>query len=96
MRIFVEKLPDSCSVCDCCHTKPYDNRRKIDGKKFCGIMDIDVNVYYYDYNDETYCRPNWCPLKEIPKEETGADIHDEYDTGYQHGWNAFRREILGE
>ena len=47
MKYFVENLPESCRVCDCCHTKPYDSRRKIDGEKFCGILNEDVDVYYY-------------------------------------------------
>ena len=63
---FVEYLPDSCFYCDCCHTRPYDNRHRFDGDKFCGIMDIEVDGDYYDYNDETRRRPDWCPLIEIP------------------------------
>ena len=37
-----------------------------------------------------------CPLKEIPEKQTGADFYDEYDNGYEDGWNNFRRTILGE
>lgn len=28
-KYFVKELPVSCSLCDCCHTKPYDSRFKI-------------------------------------------------------------------
>lgn len=28
---FVETLPKSCFFCDCCHTKDFNNRYKIDG-----------------------------------------------------------------
>lgn len=62
MTYFVEYLPDSCFFCG--HAKSYDNRYEIDGKKFCGIKNMDVNEYF-DHNKETGCRPNWCPLKEI-------------------------------
>lgn len=64
MKYFVEDLPKSCFYCDCCHTKDYDRRYKIDGEKFCGIENTEINYYKY-YNDETGCRPDWCPLIEI-------------------------------
>ena len=92
MKVFVERLPSNCSYCDFCHTRPYDSRCKIDGEKFCGILNEDVEVYYY-HGDGV---PEFCPLKEIPEEEAGADIYDEWDTGWQTGWNTFRRIILGE
>lgn len=66
MKYFVEDLPRSCFYCDCCHTRDYDSRYRIDGKHFCGIMDIDVDGDYYDYNDGICCRPNWCPIRELP------------------------------
>lgn len=62
---FVEILPKSCFYCDCCHTKNYDSKYKFDGEKFCGIENIEVNNYY-DHNEETSSRPNWCPLRELP------------------------------
>lgn len=62
---FVEILPKSCFYCDCCHTKDYDGRYKFDGEKFCGIENIEVDNYY-DHNEETGSRPNWCPLRELP------------------------------
>lgn len=65
MVYFVESLPKSCFFCDCCHTKDYDNRYQVSGEKFCGIENMEVNDYY-DHNKETGCRPNWCPLREIP------------------------------
>lgn len=59
---YVENLPNSCYECSCCHTKDYDSRYKLDGEKFCGITNMEVDNHY-NYND----RPNWCPLREIPK-----------------------------
>ena len=59
---FVVNLPRGCSYCDCCHTKDYDSRRKIDGEKFCGIEDMEID--YRLYNNDG--KPNWCPLREIP------------------------------
>ena len=82
MRIFVEELPRSCFYCDCCHERYYDPRKRWEGNKFCGIEDIDVDKYYQAAYDDILERPDWCPLECIPGEEAG--------------WNAFRREILGE
>ena len=65
MKYFVENLPENCMYCDCCHTKPYDNRHKIDGEKFCGILNEDVEVYYYHGDG----RPEFCPLRELPKKK---------------------------
>lgn len=61
---YVENLPNSCYECSCCHTKDYNSRYKLDGEKFCGITNIEVDNHY-NYND----RPNWCPLREIPRKE---------------------------
>lgn len=66
MAYFVVSLPKSCFFCDCCHTKDYDNTYKIDGEKFCGIENMEVD-FYYDHNlQNNVGRPNWCPLREIP------------------------------
>lgn len=37
-----------------------------------------------------------CPLKILPVKQSGADLYDEYESGYEDGWNAFRKEIIGE
>jgi len=58
---FVTKIPKSCVSCECCRTKEYDTENKLDGEKFCGITDDDVEVSYY-YGDG---RPESCPLREI-------------------------------
>ena len=99
-KYFVEDLPRSCFYCDCCHTKIYDNRYKIDGEHFCGIMDINVDGDYYDYNDGICCRPDWCPLRKIPNEHKELNA-EEYEFGnlglaFTNGWNACIREMLKE
>lgn len=66
MAYFVVSLPKSCFFCDCCHTKDYDRTYRIDGEKFCGIENMEVD-YYYDHNlQNNVGRPNWCPLREVP------------------------------
>lgn len=66
MAYFVERLPTSCFFCDCCHTRDYDNRYRIDGEKFCGIENMEVGEYYDHNKYDNFGRPNWCPLREIP------------------------------
>ena len=51
-----------------------------------------VNGKEVDHDD----RPDWCPLRKFPEKLFDADLYDEYDTGYQHGWNACLKEIIGE
>lgn len=94
MKIFVEFLPINCSYCDVCHTRPYDNKYKIDGEKFCGILNEDVEVYYYHGDG----RPEFCPLREIPKKIQLKGIITNYgcSTDYEDGWNACIDEMIFE
>lgn len=88
--ILVIDMPDSCFHCDCCHEKPYDNRYKIEGEKFCGIEDMEVDKYYDSFYSEKSMRPSWCPLKELPTKENGEMKirSDEYSDGFTDGFNA--------
>ena len=92
MKYFVESLPETCEYCDCCHTRPYDNRHKIDGEKFCGILNEDVEVYYYHGNG----RPEFCPLKEIPKYDYPSINPTIENCYYAQGWNDCIDEMIKE
>lgn len=88
MAYFVASLPKSCFFCDCCHTREYDSRYKIDGEKFCGIENMEVDSHYdhHKYNNDG--RPKWCPLREIPKEINIRQVPYEADYySYSMGWN---------
>ena len=80
--------PKGCFYCDCCHTKDFDYRYKIDGEKICGIEDIDVDDYY-DYVSPR--KPDWCPLKELP--EKMKYCNGTYN-GQVKGWNDCIDKIL--
>ena len=96
MKYFVESLPRSCFYCDCCHTKQYDSRYKLDGEKFCGIENMEVG-YYYDHNYEDNAgRPNWCPLREIPEQKEIFNNCDDYLNGVDDGWNECIDAMIGE
>lgn len=88
MKYFVESLPETCEYCDCCHTKDYDNKYKIDGEKFCGIMNMGV-CNHYDHNKyDNNGRPHWCPLREIPTEI------EVFKDDWSDGYNACLKEML--
>lgn len=82
--------PKSCSecvfgehmICGAIHNKITDRPPF----EKCG----KYNIYAYKKDE---IRPIWCPLKAIPEKEHGADHYDEYDTGYEHGWNSCIDEI---
>lgn len=90
-KYFVEELPEGCNVCDCCYTKPYDYWNRIDGEKFCGILNEDVEVYYYHGDG----RPKFCPLREIPKKREIFNNCDDYLNGIDDGWNDCVYEMIG-
>ena len=93
MKLFVENLPQTCACCDFCHTKEYDSRYELDVEEFCGILNEDVEVYYYHGDG----RPEFCPLKEIPKkmdESYLASQKDGIKQSYKHGWNNCINEMI--
>ena len=90
MKVFVEKLPTDCSYCDICHTRPYDSRCKIDGEKFCGIMNENVEIFYYHGDG----RPDFCPLREIPKKLPVTPDLDDCDLSYIQGRNECINEMI--
>lgn len=89
--ILVIDTPEGCVRCDCCHTKDYDFRERIDGEKICGIENMNVD----DYCDGINLRkPDWCPLRVLPEKkdmEPGKTII----RAVQHeGWNMCIDKIL--
>ena len=47
------------------------------------------------FTDEISNKPSWCPLKPLPQpmETETLDIGLQ---NWEHGWNAYRKELLGE
>ena len=41
-------------------------------------------------------KPDWCPLKPLPKKDNFDDLYDGYCTGYHDGWNDCLREITSQ
>lgn len=90
----VMDTPETCLDCMFCFELD-------EGDACCSVMsdENDKSIYKDIQCDGGYCqsKPNWCPLKEVPEEEHDTYYKmDEYDDGYENGWNAFRGRILGE
>lgn len=93
--VLIMDTPETCL--DCMFCLEFDEG--VDGR--CSVVPEDeYNGFFRRIEcDGGYCqsKPNWCPLKEVPEEE--HDVYykmDEYNDGYENGWNAFRGRILGE
>ena len=63
--IIITDIPENCYYCDFCHTKDYDSRYRLDGEKFCGIENINVDNYCDIDFDGFVSRPDWCPIKSL-------------------------------
>ena len=40
-------------------------------------------------------RPEWCPIRPMPEKENNDNLMDEYQDGYDDGWNACINAIGG-
>ena len=78
---------------------------------FCFELDEGINAccsVMSDENDKSLCRdiqcddgycqgkPDWCPLKEVPEEESNDYCYDLWERGWNTGWNECLKAILGE
>lgn len=79
--VLVMDMPESCFGCNFCHINSSG------GEDRCQAFEVSRAV-----NSETYEKPDWCPLRELPEEAN----HPEYwDNGrFDKGWNACLSEIL--
>ena len=94
--ILVIDMPTNCVNCGYCHTRPYDNKNKIDGEKFCGILNEDVEVYYYHSDG----RPEFCPLKPLSEKQEISKYFgscmNQCCTEWEKGYNSCINDIIGE
>lgn len=90
-------FPESCLNCDFCHEREYDNRQMIQGKRFCGIENVEVDKYC---SDERAGKPYWCPIRTIPeKKSLTGDVSNIVKMGNELvkvGWNACIDDLLND
>lgn len=88
---YVLDTPQGCFNCDFCHTKDYDYRERVDGEKFCGIKNMNVDDYCNYVNPR---KPDWCPLKELPERKKLGDFVSAMEDMKIVGYNICLDEIL--
>lgn len=88
--VLIMDMPESCDMCDFADdTQPprYGERTL-----YCNAPDIGDDV-----TDYIACRPDWCPLRELPEK---MEVCGKYPQpgkpvpSYRFGWNACLDEIL--
>ncbi|WP_288682245.1 hypothetical protein [uncultured Eubacterium sp.] len=101
--VLVLDTPNSCSQCNFCREVEDVYVESCDSEACCTVMfdPNDTDLYRMILTKDKYKKekPEWCPLKEFPERsntQQGAYELDEYCSGYDDGWNEFRKEILGE
>lgn len=88
--VLVMDMPESCDMCDFADdTQPprYGERTL-----YCNAPDIGDDV-----TDYIACRPDWCPLRELPEKipELKSGYEEISKSIHRDGWNACLDEILG-
>ena len=89
---------DTLETCiDCIFCKEYRTKNKeyaycyvTNGDSENDMKPIDC-IYGYRQS-----KPDWCPLKPLPKKDNFDDLYDGYCTGYHDGWNDCLREITSQ
>lgn len=89
--VLVMDMPESCDMCDFADdTQPprYGERTL-----YCNAPGIG-----YDATDYIACKPDWCPLMELPEKipELKSGYEDISTSIRRVGWNACLDEILEE
>ena len=82
--ILVMDNPDECRNCPCFNGFYFGG--------YCGVIDKEIE---YDYDSFTYVKPNWCPLKALPKKVDSWLYTNQHNEGVYKGWNACIDKILG-
>lgn len=88
--VLVMDMPESCFGCKFCHINCSDGE-----EDSCQALEVARLV-----DSDTYEKPDWCPLRELPERETemtdADDLGKDYVRGTMYGWNACLDEILKE
>ena len=73
--VLFEKIPECCSECPFRQQDSYGTNGCMKKDKIIKIENVIEN------------KPDWCPIREFPKEESNKFYLDEYYDGYDNGWN---------
>ena len=87
--ILIMDMPESCDMCDFAD----DTQPPRYGEKtlYCTVPGIGEDV-----TDYTECRPDWCPLRELPEHKRTIGTESECNKLLMNaGYNACLDEITG-
>lgn len=76
--VLIMDIPESCFGCNFCHINSNG------GEDRCQAFEVSRVV-----NSETYEKPDWCPLRELPDEKCGA-----WTDGMIAAYNKYLSEVL--
>lgn len=87
--VLVMEMPESCSKCPAYESGGYNGSESYDGACF-------IEKHCMNGHMVTKGRPDWCPLRDLPKKDTQCYFPDEGADGYANGWNACITMIEGK
>jgi hypothetical protein len=84
--VLIMDMPGSCFGCNFCHINSSGREDR------CQAFEVSRAV-----NSETYEKPDWCPLRELPEKipELKSGYEEISKSIHRDGWNACLDEILG-
>ena len=90
--ILVMDMPNECTDCPAHFLDTPDNHTVM---LWCGGKRREIELGTNNKIKKGY-KPEWCPLKEVPKSREFFNNCDDYLNGIDDGWNNCIEEILGE
>lgn len=88
--VLIIDMPESCDMCD--FVDDMQPPRYGEKTLYCGVPGIGDDV-----TDYIACRPDFCPLRELPEHKRTIGTESEYDKILMNaGWNACLDALLGE
>lgn len=96
LSVLIIKTPECCGECKYryVHNENYCSEKTYNKQVPGSFEEIEVNrIIPIGYTEGT-CRPDWCPLRELPQRET-INSHDDYFDGVKVGFNNCLNAITG-
>ena len=90
--LVMDDMPESCDMCD--FVDDMQPPRYGERTLYCSAPGIGEDV-----TDYVECRPDWCPLRELPEKKETVHPQECYENSYctdemKAGWNACLDRIL--
>ena len=76
--VLVIDMPDSCMSCKIGR----NSSCILEQSAYCPVTGQAT------IEEECESRPEWCPIRPMPEKENNDNLMDEYQDGYDDGWNS--------